>query len=223
MLSNLESLTPEELAKVSNLIGKFTNRHEREQDDEVPTKRKKRKKTKKRIDEPEQKVIVEHGTGREKPRKRIIIPDEAEQPNEKRSAGVGRSQPRNQQTNHQGGARRGKAGAVRLGRGGGRTLARTETVELTGVNRFLTSSQFKKERVHAKGDVTTDKKLWSDNSGETREPSERPEKFEFAEVQCVGPCGLWFDVSPDLILLDYDTGEPNFTCNNCGKSARGEG
>lgn len=226
IISQLDSLTPEELGKVGNLIGKFAGRHERNQDEKIPTKRKKRQKTKKRVDSPHQEVIVEHGTGRSKPRKRVIMPDEVEQPNERRSTGVGRSVPRNPQNQEaQDGTRRGrhgKKGTVRLGRGGGRVVARTETVVLTGDNKFLTSKQFSEERVYAKKDVATDKKLWSDNEGETREPSERPDKFEFAEVQCNGPCGLWFDINPDLILLDHDTGQPNFRCNDCSKMTRGQ-
>lgn len=216
ILSKLENLTPEELAKVGNLIGKFSDRHDREV--EVPKKRKKRKKTKKRVDEPEQEVIVEHEMGRKKPRKRIIMPDEAEQPNEHRSTGIGRSQSRNpqnqpqQQQDHRRGQGRGRS-EIRTGRGGGRTLATAQTVKLSGENKFLKM----RERNNAKADVKIDQALWKD-----RVPEERREEFEFMELQCLGPCGLWFDVNPNVILLDQDSGEPNFTCNNCSKIPRGQ-
>lgn len=221
ILSNLESLSPDELAKVGNLIQKFSNRHEREDSPEVPKQRKNKKKHKKRVDNSENDLIVEHGPGRTQSRKRIVLPDEQEQPNEKRSTGVGRTQPRNPEK--QGAVRGGRRGqTITPGRGQGRTLARTEPVQLSGENKFDTMKENKRSkkliRDSEKSDTLIDKALWTD-----REASDRPDEFQFAEVQCVGPCGLWFDVNPGLILIDQDSGLPNFTCNNCGRSARGMG
>jgi hypothetical protein len=90
-------------------------------------------------------------------------------------------------------------------------MARTESVQLSGENRFMKM----RERNAEKKDTKIDKALWTD-----REPSERPDEFQFAEVQCK-VCGMFFDVNPGLVVVDADTGGANFTCNNC--SPRGHG
>ena len=203
--TNLENLTPEELQKVSNLIEKFASRKEESSDEKPQKKRRRRKKPKKRVDEPEQEVIIEHGQGRNKPRQRIVLPDEPIDPNEKRVSGRGRTEPRNPRNQRAQSVRRGRGKGPRMGRGN--RLARTESVNLSGENKFDTM----RERNQAKADTKIDKALWAN-----REASQRPDKFEYAEVQCLA-CKLWFDIQPNLVMIDEDTGVPNFTCNNCSR------
>lgn len=162
LIKNLESLTPEELQKVGNLINKFAKRKENSVDNEITT------------DEIEE-------TSRQKPKKRV----------------QGRSSPRNTQNQTQRVRRKGGRG-----RGG---AGRTESVTLSNENKF----ERMRERNNFKADAEIDKKLWGN-----RQPTERPDEFEFVEVQCK-ECGKWYDINPNLIYLDQDSREVNFTCDNC--------
>jgi len=89
--------------------------------------------------------------------------------------------------------------------------ARTEPVQISGENKFFQMRERNAERKDSK----IDQKLWSN-----REPSQRPEKFEFVEVQCID-CQLWFDAHPNLIFIDPDTKQPYFRCNDCSQNPRG--
>lgn len=94
----------------------------------------------------------------------------------------------------------------RGGRGGrGKTLTRTEPVSLSGINKFDSMP----ERDKHKSDSKIDRQLWQSNA-----PTQRPDEFEYVEVQCQ-ECDLWFDVHSDLLMYDPDTNEIMFVCNDC--------
>lgn len=193
IIENLESLSPEELEKVANLINKFAKRKE---DD--GRQQKKRKRKKKRVDDNDAELIVEEQVGRKKPRKRILLDenDEVERP---KTRGRGRTQPRRQSARRKKQNYRGNKGRSKG------VMAKTESVQLSGENRFMKM----KERYSNKKDSVIDKKLW-----ENREVSARPDEYEPIEVQCK-ECELWYDVNPATVLMDRDSGDYNYTCNNC--------
>lgn len=110
----------------------------------------------------------------------------------------GRSSPRNPQ-NQKKDTRVRRRGGSRGGAG------RTESVVLSNENKF----EKMRERNNFKADAEIDKKLWGD-----RKPTERPDEFEFVEVQCK-ECGKWYDINPNLVYIDQDSREVNFTCDNC--------
>lgn len=194
--TDLEKLTPEELEKVGNLINKFARRHE---DGAESKPKKSHHKRNKKVDrpEPQQELMIEHGVGRKQPRKKILE-NESDTPTT-RSAGQGRTEPRKNQN------RRSRSRGSRRRTGKGETLMRTEPVRLSSENKFLTM----KERNAKKSDTKIDKKLWGENTA-----TERPETYEPIEVQCK-ECDLWFDVNPSMLMVDPDTKDYNFTCNNC--------
>lgn len=207
IMSDLDQLTPEELEKVGRLISKFANK------EEVPKTRKRKGrggKRKKPLDKKDQELIVEQQHGRTNRRRRILESedDEIERPRQ----GRGRSQPRTQQRQNNGVRRGGKGRGRGKGRGNGGIMARTESVQLEGGNRF----DKMRERNSERQDVEIDRKLWG-----KRQPSERSPQYEPVEAQCIG-CNLWFDVNPGLVMIDPDTREPSFTCNNCSRTPRGE-
>jgi len=111
----------------------------------------------------------------------------------------GRSSPKNQAN------QRRNNNKVRRPGGSRGAAARTEPVRLSNENKFLSM----RERNSNKQDSEIDKKLWKG-----RRPTERPDEFHFAEVQCK-ECLLWYDVNPELVLIDPDTKTYNFTCDNC--------
>lgn len=206
IIDNLDKLTPEELAKVGNLINKFAGRHEREDDrpQPKPNRKRNRKKRQKEVDNTSEKLIVEQGPGRNKPRRRVVQ-DEYEEVERPRRTGRGRTAPRNARNQRRNDGVRRKGG-----RGRGGVMAHTESVQLSNENKF----QNMRERNAEKGDTEIDKKLWSG-----RMPTERPEEYEDIEVQCK-ECLLWFDVNPGLVLIDQDSREPNYVCNNCSPRGR---
>lgn len=83
--------------------------------------------------------------------------------------------------------------------------ARTETVKLSGENKFLKM----KERNAAKKDTETDRKLWLE-----REPSDRPDEYEPYQVECQ-VCGRTFEVHPSMVYRE--DGEDIYTCNRCSR------
>lgn len=180
LLEQLLSLSPNQMAAVERLVGKFSKK------------------------DSEEDLIVEHGPGRDKPRQRIVLKESDKTP-DKRSKGRGRTQPRNNQNEESTNKIR-----KRVGKGKG-AMARTEQVVLKNENRFLKM----REKDSEKKDVEIDKKLWSGRS-----PSERPEEFQYAEVQCK-VCNKYFDINPALVVIDRETHQPNFTCNDCAASNRG--
>jgi hypothetical protein len=109
----------------------------------------------------------------------------------------GRTEPRNPQNKKTRVKRKGGRG-----RGG---AGRTESVVLSNENKF----ERMRERNDFKKDTEIDKKLWSG-----REPTQRPDEFQFVEVQCK-ECGRWYDINPDLVYVDQDSREINFTCDDC--------
>ncbi|RLI51659.1 hypothetical protein DRO61_01855 [Candidatus Bathyarchaeota archaeon] len=144
---------------------------------------------------PEQTVDKQESSGYDNP-----------EPTAQQSAG--RSQPRNTKSGRS--SPRASANKrpepVRRGRGVSRGgQGRTESVSLANENKF----ERMRERNDFKKDSAIDRKLWGD-----RNPTERPEEFEFAEAQCK-VCRNWFDINPNLVLLDPETKEYNFTCDNC--------
>ena len=209
LITQLESLTPEEIQKVARLINKFATRNEGETEKpERPTKKTQKgpKKRPNKTDNRRQDLKVEHGPGRSQPRKRIIIEaeDEEEVTNTRRM-GRGRSEPRNGRREVDDGMR----GRRRKG-----VAARTESVQIAHNpkdNKFLKM----KERNSAKNDTRIDKKLWGDN-----EPNARPDKFEPVEARCKG-CKQYFDVNPALVFVG-PRGVPSFTCNDCSQSSSDE-
>lgn len=208
IIDNLDKLTPEELAKVGNLIDKFAGRHDREEEKRPqpkPNRKRNRKKRQKEVDNTSERLIVEHGPGRSGPRRRIVQ-DEYEEAERPRRVGRGRTEPRNPSNQRRRQSVRKKGNS----RGGGGVMARTEGVQLSNENKFNRMS----ERNAEKSDTSIDRKLWSG-----RMPTQRPEEYEDVEVQC-RECQLWFDVNPALVLIDHDTRQPNFVCNNC--SPRGK-
>ena len=208
IVDSLDKLTPEELESVSRLINKFANRHSEdsvEQPLPTPNKKRKRGKKQKEVDNTSESLIIEHGAGRSQPRTRVVL-DEADPAPSRRSRGRGRTEPRKPKGQQRNNVRRGN----NRDRGGGGVMARTESVRLSNQNKFLNM----RERNAEKGDTQIDKKLW-----ENRTPTERPEEYEDIEVQC-RECGLWFDINPGLVLIDADTRQPNFVCNNCAPRGR---
>ncbi len=201
IISQLQSLSPEELAKLGDIINSITNDQD-EGEVEVPTERDtSRKENINPVDNNSEEVIIDHGPGRSQPRQRIVMPDEVEQQTEARSRGRGRTAPRrnaNVETTPK--------------QGRGRRLARTESVRLDGNNKF----DKMRERNSHKADSKIDQALWRG-----REASERPEEFKFAEVQCES-CQLYFDVNPSLVYVDPDSGRAKWTCNDCaGRGTHG--
>lgn len=211
LITQLETLTPEELQKVAKLINKFATRNEREESEESERPAKKQQKGPKKrpnkADSRRQDLKVEHGPGRSQPRKRIIVEaDDEEEVVRPRRMGRGRSEPRN-------GSRRdvddGMKGRRRKG-----VAARTESIQVSSNpkdNKFLKM----KERNSAKNDTRIDKLLWGQN-----EPEARPDKFEFVEARCKG-CKQYFDVNPALVFVG-PRGQPSFTCNDCAQSSSSE-
>ena len=126
-----------------------------------------------------------------------IIKEEPKAKQKSTKVTQGRSAPRNPVNKKNNNVRR------KGSRGGG--AGRTESVVLSNENKF----EKMRDRNSFKDDAKIDKKLWGD-----RQPTERPEEFEFVEVQCK-ECGKWYDINPTLIYVDQDTREVNFTCDNC--------
>lgn len=166
IIKNLESLTPEELQKVGNLIEKFA----------------KRKSDNNEVDSTETEDIIEKPRQKSKPKRTV----------------QGRSSPRNP-ANQRKDTRVRRRGPSRGGAG------RTESVVLSNENKF----ERMRERNNYKADAEIDKKLWGN-----RQPTERPDEFEFVEAQCK-ECGKWYDINPSLVYVDQDSREINFTCDNC--------
>ena len=196
----IENLTPDQLESLGRLIDKFSRRNSNDQEEE----RKPRKNNK-----------TKPQKGRSKPRSKIIIPGEENLEEEKEPIKrvvknrKGRSEPRNSDLKTQ------KRERVRRppgkGQKAGTTLARTESVSLSGENKF----EKMRERNSHKKDSVIDKKLWGDN-----QPEQRPDEFSgFVEIECKS-CELWYDVHPSEIYMDPDQG-PSYTCDNCSKGPRG--
>lgn len=87
----------------------------------------------------------------------------------------------------------------------GKKMARSETVHLSGENKFDKMN----EKFQHKEDTKTDKILWGN-----KKPTPRPEKYEAVEVQC-NSCQRWFDINPALVYHDPDTQEVIFKCDGC--------
>lgn len=189
IISNLEKLSPEELQKVGNLINKFAKRHtdSEKEIDDGPPPRETVRTPRRKVDR--------------QPRQVRRSDDVQESPTQMpRGSQRGHRSPRSprnqQQENHP------KHNKQR------RNFGRIEQVQLTGENKFF--DLVKRENDY-KGDSKIDKKLWKGNK-----PMPRPQKYEPVEVQCI-ECHYYFDVNPELIILDEETGLPNYTCNNCVK------
>lgn len=60
-----------------------------------------------------------------------------------------------------------------------------------------------------KGDTNIDKKLWGSN-----EPSVRRQVADLVEVPC-RVCGDYYEIPSSLVLMDVETHEVSFTCDNC--------
>ena len=120
-----------------------------------------------------------------------------------RSSAKGRTEPRNPEVLRNKPVRRGtsrKGG----GRPGGKP-ARSEPIVISGENKFDKMV----ERFQHKKDSEIDKKLW-----QGREPTQRREQYEDVEVQCT-ECQLWFDINPELVYKDPETGDILFKCDVC--------
>ena len=141
------------------------------------------------------KLINKFAKRKEKPR-----PEKKQKDRPPKTQQRGRKEPRSARNK-----RKTQSSVKRHGRRKKGVQARTEPVQIDNENKFL----MMRERNSEKKDTSIDKKLW-----QNREPTVRPEKFEYAEVQCK-KCGLWFDVHPGLIYVDPDTKEPTFTCDDC--------
>lgn len=193
IIDDLNSLSPEELEKVGNLINKFASRKEnKEAPEKLQKNRRKFSNNKKRVDADEFSERPSESIGRKNRRRRVVLDEnEPEEPVSRRRRGTTKQRKRG-----------GKKG----------TMARTEAVSLTGENKFLKD----RDRNKYKSDVQTDKLLWGNNL-----PTERPDKFEYIEAECMG-CGYFFDVHPSLVYRDEDTHEIVFTCDDCS-SSRGRG
>ena len=218
IVSDLGDLSPEELQKVQNLISKFAGRQKRDSEDTKPRPKRQKKQNHKKQNH-KRKDSGEQGKGRTKKRQTIITDESELREPPKQSGGrkgQGRSQPRNPDAQQSRGGRRGSArrgSPIQTGRGGGaKVMARTEQVQLSGLNKF----DKMRARTEKKRDTVNDKKLWVDQKGRKMEPTERPDQFQYVEVQCT-ECQLWYDVSPDLVYRDEDTREIVFTCNGCGR------
>lgn len=133
--------------------------------------------------------------GRQEPRQQEPVPIELNRP--ARAKGRSKSKYEQAAPSQRGNKRRG-------------SMARTEPVRLKNVNQFLNMD----EKDSHKSDSQTDKLLWGN-----RTPSQRNKQFEPVEVQCK-QCMLFFDVNPNIVLIDPDTNKPNFTCNNCASRSR---
>lgn len=199
LITNLESLTDEEMESVARLINKFNQRKvntgEPKVRDHVDKKPKRRDHSNDELE-----LEVKRQKGRKNPRKRIVT-DETE-PREFSSRGVGRTQPRrNPRVDIDSPSPRRRKGVA----------CRTESVQIDNRrNKFLEMKSRNGKLCNAeKQDVEIDRKLWKN-----RTPADRPETFEPVEVQCK-VCNRYFDINPALVLTDDDTGEVNFTCDNC--------
>jgi hypothetical protein len=199
IITSLETLSDDEMDAVARLIGKFSRRKENPQ----PELEKRIDKSPSRRDhsDDDHELEVERPRGRKNPRRRVVTEDS--EPRESSSSGRGRTTSR-----HDTKQGRNKTREGQRGRG---VAARTEAVTIDNrVNKFLTmkgrNGRFADE---AKGDTAIDKKLW-----ENRHPTERPDEFKAIEV-CCKICNRYFDINPNLVLVDDETGEVNFTCDNC--------
>jgi len=146
--------------------------------------------------------------------KRIIIPGDSGHQAPKSKSG-GRSGPVGRKgrasTRSNGPVRRGDEGESR-GRGNKKGMAcHSEPLQISGHNNFLDMEEFHEE----KQDVEIDKKL---NKG--RKPTRRYRKLQKIEVECQGTCGYIYEVSQDVLMVDPDTHEYLYTCNDCASSRR---
>ena len=195
VFDNLSNLNEEELKAVAKLIDKFANRKDK------PRDRHRNRKPKKEREDTE--IVEDVQVGREKPRKRIVQ-RENERINRPRS-GRGRTEPTKEYNKKRGEKQRGN------NRRGNKTMARTESVQLEGHNKFLDMP----DRHGNKKDTEIDKLLWSGRQASDRSES----KYEPVEVRCK-ECSLWFDIHPSIVLIDEETKDYNYTCDNCASSRR---
>lgn len=151
-----------------------------------------------KIDKKPKAGKIGHGPGRRTSKKSIVVPGEDDPPPRKQARGKrGRRESSRLQKKTKSPIRRkgGKKGVA----------ARIEPVQLSGQNKF----DKMRERNTVNDDRKTDALLW-----ENKEPSPRPDTFEFSEVQCQ-ECGYYFDIHPDLVYVDRDSKEVVFTCDDC--------
>ena len=189
MALDISMLDVESQAAVERLIQKKKRQQQDSEVDEAPT-------------------VVHNevsSQGRSQPRQ----PQNRKPKSEGKRSRQGRREPRQERN------KRNTSGG-RRGQGRGKSPGRIEAVQLSGENRFhriIGRSDVRREREMSEEGIQEDKamdaKLWKN-----RAPSQRRDEVEPIEVQCK-QCRLWYDIFEE-VLIDQDTMEANYTCNNCG-------
>jgi hypothetical protein len=126
-------------------------------------------------------------------------------PQRARSGPVGRKGKANPNRQDNRNQRPGVDGPTRGKKGKG-MACRNEPIQLSGENRFLEMDEYHEEQQ----DIEFDRKV---HSG--RKP--RRKKFRpnpMVEVECQD-CGYLFDVDSNILLVDPDTKQYIYTCNDC--------
>ena len=218
LITQLRELSPEERKALANLLESLDNEQETEQETEEvikeePVKRKRGRPRKNPDPELENKPKKKRG----RPRKNPEPEEEPEQSIEELDLEIEREERESRRSvSRNSGRGRGRSGPrvkrdteenFRKSMGSKKgAMARSETVQLSNVNKF----ESMRERNGCKADSALDRKLWGDN-----EITQRPDKFEFVDIQCSGGCGQWYDVHPRFLLRDEETRKYKYICDEC--------